>query len=275
MRYDPWSTFSGGLEAKIGPPNPKVREAMEGEHTKARDSLNEFTASNYGTTTTPQAEWWFIAEPGREGVEWPVEKELCGTAESRGKMRKPMSLAVLQTQLDQVNARLKNMEETELMIEEAFGARLFTGPMCGTSASTTRTCMHMLPQHICSRDLHTATSHHHQLAICKPQPHHMHTTTYTPPPTHHHHRTTSTTPPHPLHTTTSPPKHQHLTTYTPAPPQYSHRHITTTTTYTPQPRHLHTTTSPPTHHITNYTHHLTTITSPPTHHHPNLTLHKP
>jgi hypothetical protein len=60
MKYGGLSTFFGGLEAKIGAPNPKVREAMEAEHTEALDSKDEFTADNYGITTTPQQEWRFV-----------------------------------------------------------------------------------------------------------------------------------------------------------------------------------------------------------------------
>ena len=83
MQYGGLSTFFGGLEAKIGAPNPKVRETMESEHTKAPDSQGEFTSGNYGITTTPQTEWWFIAEPGKEGIAWPVEEKLRATAESQ------------------------------------------------------------------------------------------------------------------------------------------------------------------------------------------------
>ena len=88
MQYGDLSTFFGGLEAKIGAPNPKVREAMESEHTTALDSQDKFTSGNYGITTTPQMGWLFIAEPGKEGVEWPAEEKLRGKAESKGKMRR-------------------------------------------------------------------------------------------------------------------------------------------------------------------------------------------
>ena len=82
-------TFFGGLEAKIGPPRPNVRKAMEDEHTVASDSRDEFTTGNYGVTTTPETEWWFVVEPDKQ-PEWPVEEKLRGTPD---KMRKPMPLA--------------------------------------------------------------------------------------------------------------------------------------------------------------------------------------
>ena len=42
LKYQDISTFFGGLEAKIGPPKPKVAEAMEEEHTSAADSNTSF-----------------------------------------------------------------------------------------------------------------------------------------------------------------------------------------------------------------------------------------
>ena len=43
LQYSDLSTFFGGLEAKIGPPRPYVRKAMEEEHTASSDSHDEFT----------------------------------------------------------------------------------------------------------------------------------------------------------------------------------------------------------------------------------------
>ena len=60
MKYGDLSTFFGGLEAKIGPPRPNVREAMTDEHVRSSDSQDEFTTGNYGVTTTPEIEWSFV-----------------------------------------------------------------------------------------------------------------------------------------------------------------------------------------------------------------------
>ena len=179
MQYGDLSTFFGGLEAKIGAPNPKVREAMEAEHTEALDSKDEFTASNYGIKTTPQKEWWFVtAEPGKEGIEWPTEAKLQGTAKSRSKMRKPMPLGELQAKLDKFNAQLEAMGGSKLMIEEAFGARLYTGPMCAARQTHTQ-------------QSHTQHTPHQHTQHTPPQ----HTHPSTPPPTHPH-----TPPQHTQHT---------------------------------------------------------------------------
>ena len=45
-------------------------------------------------------------------------------------MRKPMPLNVMQTKLDEINRQLSELNEPEMGLEETFGARLYTGPMC-------------------------------------------------------------------------------------------------------------------------------------------------
>lgn len=37
--------------------------AMEAEHCDRVDSLIDFNASNYDTTTTSRTEWWFVNDP--------------------------------------------------------------------------------------------------------------------------------------------------------------------------------------------------------------------
>jgi len=48
LEYSGLSSFFGGLEAKIGAPDPKVYEAMEREHQLQRDSRRKFITANYG-----------------------------------------------------------------------------------------------------------------------------------------------------------------------------------------------------------------------------------
>ena len=72
MKYGDLSTFFGGLEAKIGPPLPKIQEGMEAEHTAASDSLDYFTTGNYGVTTTPTlARLLRLCPPPR----WPAARQ--------------------------------------------------------------------------------------------------------------------------------------------------------------------------------------------------------
>ena len=129
MQYGDLSTFFGGLEKKIGAPDPNVRSAMEREHTTAADSRDEFTSSNYGVTTTPEQEWWFVTEPDK-GVEWPVELKLDGDE----KRRRPMPRNAMQSALDERNRRLQALNEPLLLLDEADGARLYTGAMCARNS---------------------------------------------------------------------------------------------------------------------------------------------
>jgi hypothetical protein len=94
------TTFFGGLEAKIGSPNPKVRQAMDAEHTQASDSQLEFRTSNYEVTTTPEVEWRFVVSPERDNFAWPQEEKL---RDEPDKMRQPMPIAELQRLLDGVD----------------------------------------------------------------------------------------------------------------------------------------------------------------------------
>ena len=109
----------------------EVREAMEAEHTKAADSHDEFTTGNYGVTTTAVIEWQFVADPEREGLMWPVEEKLRDAAPD--KMRKPLPLAELQRKREAINQQLQAMNEPEMLEDECFGARLYSGPMCAAS----------------------------------------------------------------------------------------------------------------------------------------------
>ena len=129
--YANLSAFFGGLEAKIGPPDPHVAQGMEREHTGAADSLDMFTTLNYGVTTTPQLEFRFVAEPDRD-ESWPVEAKL---ADAPDKRRKVMSLRGLEAALAQVNAKLREQGATTLLVEEGIGARLYTGPMCACNST--------------------------------------------------------------------------------------------------------------------------------------------
>ena len=78
LEYSDLSTFFGGLEAKIGAPDPKIREAMAAEHTAAGgDRHEEFTTGNYELRTTSATEWAFVATPeATPAGGWPKEQKL-------------------------------------------------------------------------------------------------------------------------------------------------------------------------------------------------------
>ena len=152
LAYSDMNTFFGGLEAIVGAPLPRVREAMAAEHTQQCDSDLEFTAENYGTTTTSAKEWAFVAEPeSRPHDKWPFEVKLvlarkpggsrsarlgeriaivaCERRESGKRPRAPMPIAELERHVEEQNARLLEQREPALTLVEAFGARLYTGPL--------------------------------------------------------------------------------------------------------------------------------------------------
>ena len=138
LTYGDLSTFFGGLEKKIGAPEPKIWKAMKREHMASNDSNDEFTTGNYFVTTKPEIEWRFVAEPDTQ-AEWPAEEPTKLTPDRR---RKPLPLQQLSRLLLKFNERLRLLTEPELMIEEAVGARLYTGPMC-----------------VCSHTRHKLSSH--------------------------------------------------------------------------------------------------------------------
>jgi hypothetical protein len=126
LAYSDMNTFFGGLEAIVGAPLPYVRKAMAAEHTQQPDKHREFTAGNFGTTTTSAIEWAFVAEPeSRPHGEWPFEVKVAELERRRA----PMPIAELERHVEEQSARLKEQREPALTLEEAFGARLYTGPL--------------------------------------------------------------------------------------------------------------------------------------------------
>ena len=113
--------------------------------------------SNYEIKTTSAIEYAFVATPDSPPKGgWPVEEKLrraqqglrerlrqcCLTREeserqadldllikSGAKMREPMPLAVLDELMLKKNVQLAEIEEPPLMLAEAMGARLYTGPL--------------------------------------------------------------------------------------------------------------------------------------------------
>jgi hypothetical protein len=146
LSYGGLNVFFGGLEAKIGAPDPNVHDAMAAEHTERADSNQEFSTSNYGMTTTSSIEWRFVAEPDQPPeAGWPKETKLLeaagavaflsaasrtpsaalqGLRDSGAQLRQPMLLDEVQKRLDAYNTKLTGSEETEAMLAEMLAARL-------------------------------------------------------------------------------------------------------------------------------------------------------
>ena len=142
LSYSGLSTFFGGLEGVVGAPNPKIMEEMVAEHTKRSDSHETFRTDNYGIETCSSTEWRFVAEPEEppDGG-WPSEAKLTANAggplgvgnqalvEAGAKPRRPLPLCELRVIITTMNVEILAMKEPELLLEEAFGARLYTGPL--------------------------------------------------------------------------------------------------------------------------------------------------
>ena len=155
LSYGGLSTFYGGLEAIVGAPDPNVGEAMAKEHTQRADADAWFTAGNYGIRTTSAIEWRFVtcpeqgpdggAKKGKQGgmQAWPQETKNMTAVRDGGVQvsiqRQPLAVDALAAATGAQNARLRELKEPELRIEEAFGARLYTGP-CFFKYNSVRCC---------------------------------------------------------------------------------------------------------------------------------------
>ena len=135
LSYSDLSSFFGGLEGKVGPPLAHaisgkwdgLEGSMAAEHCDRDDSDADFTASNYGTTTTSKTEHGFCAAP-EDAAAWPKESKLQGAALS-SRRRKPLPLVELRSRIEAKNALLREAGEPTLIEVEAIGARLYTGPL--------------------------------------------------------------------------------------------------------------------------------------------------
>ena len=123
------SEFFGGLDGLIGSPKPNLGQAVRHEHCESQDSVVEFQAANYKTTTTPRIEYFFVAEPRLSldtlGIDaWPVEA--CLDPSLR---RRALDLSSFQGKLQEANVKLTNLGCAPVSTDELISARLYTGPM--------------------------------------------------------------------------------------------------------------------------------------------------
>jgi hypothetical protein len=101
------SFFSKFLSSP-GDPAPKVREAMEAEHCHKSNNNSEFTAPNYGVTTSPRKEWSIILD--------------CD--ESIADMRHGRRIPKIADLMASDSVKQANLTE-----EEVIAVILYTGPM--------------------------------------------------------------------------------------------------------------------------------------------------
>ena len=86
-----------GLTAILGPISADPMEGMRREHCNEKDSEDDFTTNNYGVTTTPEKEYWFVADPDnhlKQFGQWPTEKKLV-EEKRENECRRAMPLSAL------------------------------------------------------------------------------------------------------------------------------------------------------------------------------------
>lgn len=143
LSYASLDTFYSGLEGRIGEPQPNVFETMLAEHRKRADSHVDFVTGNYGIKTTSALEWAFVVSPeggvhaalprgagGRarqpprdvSAEEWPTEATDKLPDSSLRRRVEPFEKVL--ERMAEVNARLRDVHEPELIKEEVTAARL-------------------------------------------------------------------------------------------------------------------------------------------------------
>ena len=169
LSYGGLNTFFGGLEAKIGAPDPKIEEAMAAEHLTSSESQQRLETSNYEILTTSEIEWRFVVLPDQPppttNGAWPMEDKLRKAMDasvgerteeqvkllaSGAKPRQPMKINKLRDKLTEANIDLKAMQEPTVEDFEGFAARLYTGPLfvkyaLAPPSSTTSCLTSLLP----------------------------------------------------------------------------------------------------------------------------------
>ena len=130
LKFGDLSAFFGGLEARVGTPKPNVKEAMRMEHCNRDDSMVEWTTRNYGITTTPKTEWFFVCSPsGGPGQADPSQHTWPREHNHDSNPRQATPLSDFDQKLEEKNTLLKAKQQEELIRDEMIGIRLYTGPM--------------------------------------------------------------------------------------------------------------------------------------------------
>ena len=140
LSYGDLPDFFSGLEGVIGPPDPKLLNAMYREHCVADDSSDFFVSTNYAVETTSSIEWYYVNDPQAEGREhlkkfkldnWPAETSGDIPIEHRrfNPPGAPKSLKDFDKDFERINRELKRMKEKPLLMEELIGGRMYTGPL--------------------------------------------------------------------------------------------------------------------------------------------------
>ena len=142
LSYGDLGDFHSGLEGVIGPPDPKLLDAMHREHCTADDSSEFFTSTNYAVHTTSSVEWYYVVDPNGEGPEhfrtmglekWPGEAPDNDIPIAYRRMMStpgaPRTLQSFDDEFERINRELGRIGAKPLLKEELIGGRMYTGPL--------------------------------------------------------------------------------------------------------------------------------------------------
>lgn len=133
--YGDAKAFYGGLTAIVGPPvdgEEARRQCMETEHCACADSHATWVTANYGVSTSPHVEFWFVVDPVGKAAAlttdgaWPEES--ADRLGGRGG-RSPRTLEAFSEAREDTASQLKAAGSSALVDTEFIAARLYTGPM--------------------------------------------------------------------------------------------------------------------------------------------------
>jgi hypothetical protein len=171
LSYGGLDEFFGGLEGKVGSPDPRVRHAMKQEHSVRADSFELFTTSNYSMETCAETEWRFVAEP-ESSNNWPSEGRPA-LVSGQPCVRSALPLSALEGAMHTKNCSLRASSQTEMILEEAIAGRLYTGPMFMKYNAILRGITSQVPplvkafESLCKGNTYTTTLHVINSAVVK------------------------------------------------------------------------------------------------------------
>eukprot|EP00959_Pyramimonas_sp_CCMP1952_P231173 4832390-Pyramimonas_sp.AAC.2 len=125
LEFGSLDRFYGGLTGLVGPVRKlggSIEKAMGHEHCNEQDSMGEFTSSN-GMSTWSNLEWELVEKP-IDGKRCPDRFELGGS-----RCHCPCTREELVAKMKDKSKTRSDNNHSELIVEEAMAATLYTGPM--------------------------------------------------------------------------------------------------------------------------------------------------
>ena len=174
LDYGGLSSFYGGLEGLIGSRSHTCARRCGGS-TRTRPTRASFEALNYGTMTTPHAEYLFVVRPDDGalrslGLSGGRARWTAACLMRIGASRAPSSFAA---ELGRINGELAELHSSPLSEDELIAARCYTGPLYGKYNAVLRgrksKSSRMFAKYwaSCKGNAYTTTLHVINSAVCK------------------------------------------------------------------------------------------------------------